>query len=251
MNTRLASAIGAVLLILLFWLTAPIPQDPAYHLFADSRDMLGVPNFWNVMSNLPFLFAGVWGFAITRALRVADADFELAPAYLLFFVGIFLTCFGSGYYHLAPSNETLFWDRMPMTISFAGLFAAVIGEYRSVALGRRLLPIFFVIGLGSVMYWYWTESRGVGDLRPYAIVQFLPMLAVPAILLLSKRHNDLGRYLWLMIAFYVLAKLFEHFDPIIFDNIVFMSGHSLKHIAASLGPVALVIGLSHRRRDMA
>lgn len=247
MNKQLAIVIAAALLVLLFWLTKAVPQDPAYHHFADTRGLLGVPNFGNVLSNLPFLFAGIWGMLIARRLHATGANFELAPAYLMFFSGVFLTTFGSGYYHLAPSNDTLLWDRMPMTIAFAGLFAAVIGEYRSVALGRRLLPFFFVIGLGSVVYWYWTESQGVGDLRPYAIVQFLPMLAVPAIILVSKRRRDIGRYVWFMIAYYVLAKLLEHFDAFIYDQLAFVSGHSLKHIAASLGPVALAIGLSRRR----
>ena len=32
----------------------PVPQDPAYHQFADARPWLGIPNFQNVASNLPW-----------------------------------------------------------------------------------------------------------------------------------------------------------------------------------------------------
>ena len=133
-----------------------------------------------------------------------------------------------------------------MTIGFAGMFAAVIGEYGSTATARRWLPIFLVIGLSSVVYWQWTESLGRGDLRPYLIVQFLPMLLVPAILLISKRENDIGPYLWLMIAFYVVAKLLEFFDVAVFAGVQVISGHSLKHVFAACGPAVLAAGLSGR-----
>jgi hypothetical protein len=184
-------------------------------------------------------------YAVLRIDR-AHARFELRNSYLVFFFGVFLTAFGSSYFHLAPTDGSLFWDRVPMTIGFAGLFAAVIGEYGSTARARRWLPIFLVIGASSVVYWQWTESLGRGDLRPYAIVQFLPMLAVPAILLISKRKNDIGPYLWLMIAFYVGAKLLEFFDVAVFAGIHLISGHSLKHVVAALGPAVLAVGLSGR-----
>ena len=33
----------------------PLPQDPTYHVFADRRTFFGIPNFWNVCSNLASL----------------------------------------------------------------------------------------------------------------------------------------------------------------------------------------------------
>ncbi len=242
----LVRVLPAVALVLLFGFTNPIPQDPAYYLFADDRAMLSIPNFWNVLTNLPFMFIGTWGFCVVLRLGRAGADFALRNAYLVFFTGVFLTAFGSGYFHLEPGDETLFWDRLPMTIAFAGLFAAVIGEYGSMQAASRCLPVFLIIGVGSVVYWQWTESIAAGDLRPYAIVQFLPMLVVPAILVMSKRENDIGRYIWLMIGFYVLAKLFEHFDAGVYRGIHVMSGHALKHLSAAVGPAVLALGLSYR-----
>jgi len=44
-----------------------IPQDPAYHRFVDARTLLGVPNFWNVLSNVGYLLVGLYGLADTRS----------------------------------------------------------------------------------------------------------------------------------------------------------------------------------------
>ena len=44
-------------------LLPPIPQDQSYHQFADQRAMLGIPNFWNVVSNFPFIAIGAVGLA--------------------------------------------------------------------------------------------------------------------------------------------------------------------------------------------
>lgn len=230
----------------LFRFTSPVPQDPVYYLFADSRTLLSIPNFWNVVSNLPFMFIGIWGFAVVLTLARTLDSFELRNTYLVFFTGVFLTAFGSSYFHFEPGDSTLFWDRLPMTIAFSGLFAAVIGEYGSKVTAQRCLPLFLIIGIGSVLYWQWTESIAAGDLRPYAIVQFLPMLIVPAILVMNKGENDIGRYIWLMIAFYVVAKLLEQFDVGVYEGTQVMSGHALKHIAAAVGPALLAVGLSKR-----
>jgi len=51
-------------------LLPPIAQDPSYHQFADQRTLLGIPNFWNVVSNLPFVLVGtmgLWQFGRDRA----------------------------------------------------------------------------------------------------------------------------------------------------------------------------------------
>ena len=235
-----------VLIGTLFLLTSPVPQDTAYYFFADSRTLLSVPNFWNVLSNLPFLFIGIWGIYVILTIARTLDNFELRNAYLVFFIGVFLTAFGSSYFHFKPGDGTLFWDRLPMTIAFSGLFAAVIGEYGSKVTAQRCLPLFLMIGIGSVLYWQWTESIGAGDLRPYAIVQFLPMLAIPAILLMSNGENDIGRYIWLMIAFYVIAKLFEQFDVGVYEGTRGMSGHALKHVFAAVGPALLAVALDKR-----
>jgi hypothetical protein len=171
----------------------------------------------------------------------------LRPAYALFFSGILLTAFGSGYYHLAPADLPLVWDRLPMTIGFAGLFAIVVGEFVSLKAARRLLWPMFAAGLASVAYWASTEARGVGDLRPYAIIQFLPMVLAVVILATYRGANVLRGYFWGMIACYVLAKFAEFRDAGIFAAGGIVSGHSLKHLLAAGVPAVLLAGLARRQ----
>ncbi|HEY5558429.1 MAG TPA: ceramidase domain-containing protein [Steroidobacteraceae bacterium] len=226
----LIGAIGAVVIAAAFFID-PIPQDPGYHAFADRGRMLGIPNFWNVVTNLPFLVAGIVGLA--RLPRLAAA--ALRAHYIVFCIGVSLVGFGSAYYHCDPSTPALVWDRLPMTIAFMALFAAVLSDRVSQTLGRAMLWPLITLGIASIAWWIRTELAGQGDLRPYAIVQFLPMLLVPLILLLS-RGGGLGTvWLWASLGAYVGAKLAEHFDPAILDATGVFSGHSLKHLLAALG----------------
>ncbi len=240
-------ALAALAIVtLLFALTSPIPQDPIYHLFVDGRQLFAVPNSWNVLSTLPLLLVGVWGLLYVNKHDHDVCVPELVLSYRVFFVGILLTALGSAYYHLMPSNESLVFDRLPMTIGFAGLFSIVTGEFVSVRIGRRLLIPLLVIGIVSVAFWAITESRGVGDLRPYALVQFLPILLIPVILVVYRRASGSARYFWIMIAFYVVAKLCEHFDAEIFSLGEIVSGHTLKHLFASLAPATLLYALTQQ-----
>ena len=239
------AALSLVLLVALWW-QGPIPQDPAYHRFADVRTLLGVPNFWNVASNLPFAVFGLWGLA--RVLRgpldpLAQAQ---RPAWAIFFAGATLVAFGSGYYHLAPSNASLVWDRLPMTLAFMAFFALILGEHLDLRLGRRALVPLLVAGAASVWWWNFTEQRGHGDLRFYAAVQFLPVLLIPALLVLFPRPRQ--GWLWGVFGTYALAKVLEHFDAPIHAALgEAMSGHALKHVAASLGIACMLRWLTVRR----
>jgi hypothetical protein len=222
----------------------PIAQDPAYHHFADQRTILGVPNFWNVASNLPFLAVGIWGYlAVERAgSKGAFPDTSEILCWRAFFVGICLVCFGSSYYHLAPANGPLVWDRLPMTIAFMALTAGVIADRIDVGWGVRVaLPLLLAVGMGSVAWWAWTESIGQGDLRPYGLVQFFPMLAIPLACWLFPGGRLIGgREIAAMVAFYVAAKLLEHFDPLVMEMLGgVMSGHALKHVAAAGTPAVV------------
>src|SRR5450631_1035735 len=106
----------------------PITQDPGYHDFADRRGMINIPNFYNVLSNLPFVVIGIMGMRLAGSERATGGLPELRVLYLTFFIGVFLAGFGSAYYHYHPDNQTLLWDRLPMTIAFMALFSAIIGE---------------------------------------------------------------------------------------------------------------------------
>lgn len=211
-----------------------IPQSAAYHHFADQRAHFGIPNFWNVISNLPFAAVGIWGLAFLRKQATSrtfiDAR-ERWPYYGVFF-GLVLTAFGSAYYHLAPNNAHLVWDRLPMTIVFGSLVSALIAERISVRAGLQLLPWLIAIGGASVLQWYRDEIHGHGDLRLYAAVQAYSALVLLLVLLLKPRYTR-GGDLAVVFAFYVIAKIFETEDGRIFSFGHIVSGHSLKHLAAA------------------
>jgi hypothetical protein len=234
----LIASFSVVTLIVAF-LIEPIPQAQAYHDFADNRAMLGIPNALNVLSNLPFLLVGLLGLsALSQSNRGAHH-----PAWWVFFIGVSLVAFGSAFYHLAPDNSSLVWDRLPMTVAFMGLFIALLSEYADLKLGPAPLIAAILIGVGTVIYWAFTD-----DLRFYAWVQFMPLGAV---LILLFTHGSRYTYSWLLgisLTFYVIAKLAEHFDSAIFNFLSeSVSGHTLKHLAAALGCYILLLFLKRRR----
>ncbi|HWN07532.1 MAG TPA: hypothetical protein VNO53_10255 [Steroidobacteraceae bacterium] len=180
-------------------------------------------------SNLPFLLAGALGLLQSR--RISSAD--LATHYRVLCVVVALVAFGSAWYHLSPSIPALVWDRLPMTVAFMALLSAVIADRISWLAGRALLWPLVVAGIASIAWWVRTESAGAGDLRPYALVQFLPMLLIPLMLLAWRGEGLSSRRLWMALGAYVLAKLAEHFDVALFAATGF-GGHALKHLFAAL-----------------
>jgi hypothetical protein len=134
-----------------------------------------------------------------------------------------------------------------MTIGFAGLFSIIIGEFISVQAGRRILIPLLLIGYASVEYWAFTESLEAGDLRPYAVVQFLPMLLIAIILVTRKPTIGATKYYWIMLLFYVIAKIFEQLDDIVYAAGGLLSGHSIKHLFAALTPATVLYALYQRR----
>jgi hypothetical protein len=227
-------------------LHGPLPQDAAYHAFADERTLLGVPSFWNVASNLAFLWVAFAG--LREVLRGCPGGLaSMRWAYGAYFVGVACVSLGSGYYHAAPSTETLVWDRAPMAFSFMTFVGIVWAEHVDERMGRRIIAPLVALGLFSVGYWYYTETLGRGDLRIYALVQFLTLAVVAMLLLFFPSRLDGVGYLWMMFVGYALAKLLEHFDFAIYEALgQQMSGHALKHVAAAAGLYGLVLALRHR-----
>lgn len=227
---------------------APIPQDILYHVFVDQRSVFGIPNTGDVLSNLPFILVGLLGLWHLRKGDSTGGVTGLLLHYRIFFVGVLLTGIGSGYYHLAPDNQTLVWDRLPMTIAFMAFFSALVGESLSVRAGQRLLLPLLVLGFASVGYWHFTEQLGRGDLRPYALVQFLPILLTPYLLLAFPSPFRSNRPLWLLVFFYVFAKVLEATDHFWFNLGEIISGHSLKHLSAAFATYWMLHALQHRQR---
>lgn len=250
-SITLLAGIGGVSLLGLF-LADPIAQDPGYHRFADGRALLGIANFGDVISNVPFVLAGLLGLWAAKPRPGDEVRFALPVERLmavLACLGILLVGPGSAYYHLTPNNGTLLWDRLPMTLGFMSVFAMVILERVSVKTGCVLLVPLLLLGVASVFYWHHTETLGRGDLRLYAWVQFFPTLSIPLMLFLFPPRYSGQRHLWMMIGWYALAKGLEHFDAAVFALLGGgVSGHTLKHLAAAVGCWELVRYLRLRRR---
>ena len=223
----------------------PVAQDPAYHLFADPRSFLGIPNFGNVASNAAFPVVGIVGLAVLYGKGAYCRNTNLVDTlpYAAFLVAVALIGAGSAYYHWQPNNQTLFWDRLPMTLGFMSLTAAIIADRIHRAAGLKIiLPVLLTLGIASLVYWRVTEAAGRGDLRFYGLVQFLPIVLIPIICwLFPDARYTKGRYIAWMILCYGLAKLFEHFDFQIYDLLgEWVSGHTLKHLAAAIATAFVI-----------
>jgi hypothetical protein len=224
---------------------SPIAQNPDYHLFADTRSFLGIPNFNDVTSNAGFAVVGILGglLVVGRTRHEIFARRTDAWPYLVFFIGVALVSVGSAYYHWAPSNERLLWDRLPMAIAFMAFCSAIIADRIDRKAGNTwLMPVLIGLGLASLWYWDWTESLGRGDLRFYGFVQFYPMIAIPAVCLLFPDYRyTAGRYIAWIFAWYGVSKVLEHFDHEVFDLLGHtVSGHTLKHLAAAAATFVVV-----------
>lgn len=226
----------------------PVAQDLAYHRFSDTRTLLGIPHALNTLSNLPFMLVGILGL---RDLQQLSADRYLTGfriAYGLLFAGTLLVGFGSAWYHLHPDNDSLVWDRLPMSLAFMALFSIIVAEFVSRSIGCRMLWPAVITGLGSVIYWAVSERLQHGDLRPYLLVQFLPMLLIPMILLTRRGSFSHVSGYWGLLACYLLAKAAELLDGEIHQWLGWISGHSLKHLLAAIG--LLILAISYRQRRL-
>ena len=286
-NNLVAPAIVLVgVLSAIFLFVEPIPQPVSYHNFADKRCMLCrcggqmflppnilesrvqgrgrgwivLPNFGDVSSNVVILVGGVAGLVLlanAELLDLAETDaWQVTVCLPAFFGGTLLTAFGSAYYHWEPSNASLVWDRLPMTVAFASIFSFMLDDYLppfkgeeggieiDAGVGRDILLPLVVLGAASVWYWHWTD-----DLRPYAVVSIFPMLAMPLLQLVFRpRHTGIA---WQSagLVLYAAAKFCEDRDHQIFLwTGKRISGHSLKHILAGVAPISIACMMVTRER---
>jgi hypothetical protein len=221
--------ITVLTIITIFIFLKPIPQDENYHHFANDNIILSINNFWNVISNIGFVLVGILGIIFIKNGKINN------PIIWTLFTGVVLTGFGSAYYHYNPNNNTLVWDRLPMTIVFTSFFALIYGCCFCTKMGFKIWLVSLAAGIYSVFYWQYTEHEFRGDLRLYAIVQFLPILLIAIIVATNfKKHTFLLKPIFMIVLWYVIAKLLEHFDVYLFANTNIFSGHPLKHLAAAV-----------------
>lgn len=235
-ETTLLAIIAAALALMMA--LEPIGQSQAYHNFADQRLLFGIPNFLDVISNVPFLLFGILGARHCFENRQRFAGWS----WIVFFGGVTLVSLGSGYYHLSPTNDTLVWDRLPMTIGFMGLFVALLSEYTNVLKERALLIPAVALGFASVAYWAYAD-----DLRFYFWIQLTPLVAIPLTMTLFKSRYTHQSYLLIALGFYLLAKITEIYDTEFFAwTAQSISGHSIKHLLAGFAPLTLLLMLQRR-----
>ncbi|MFB3905843.1 MAG: alkaline phytoceramidase [Acidobacteriota bacterium] len=234
---RFLLLLGITLVSLALTFAIPaIPQDRGYHHFADRRVFAGVPNSLNVLSNLPFAVVGVVGIAglLRRRRSPLFLDSRESLPYFAFFAGIFLVGLGSAYYHLFPSNQSLVWDRLPISMVLVAFACSQLAERVSPKTGSILLAPLLGLGIGSVLYWKLTELVGKGDLRPYGFVRFFPMVLVAfLILIFPTRYTGSGR-LVLALVLFAVSSLLEALDKPVLQVGGLVSGHTLKHLVAAL-----------------
>jgi Ceramidase len=234
LSRREKFALLGVAVLFVGWFFLPVIRQPQeYHNFADARSWLGIPRAADVLSNLPFIALGLLGLWRLRQHRLQLSRVVTAGMCIIF-VGFFFTGFGSAYYHWEPNDARLVWDRLPMTIAFSGVFGALFALRVSERSGALMLVLMLIVGPASVFYW-----RATGDLSMYGEVQFGALAVLLALLLLTKNPDDPFPW-WILLAWYVAAKILEDADAKIWaltGGIV--AGHALKHLAAAAGGWAL------------
>jgi hypothetical protein len=207
------------------------------HAFIDARSFLGIPNCMDVLSNLPFLVGGIWGLiALHRAKAIAA---PLQTAARVFFIGLIFTCIGSSYYHWAPSDFGLMIDRLGMAVAFAGVISLAAGSRLGAAASERATSVLLMLApLAAV------AAYTLHNVLPWAIVQFGGMALIVWLACLPRSQIKPSIHLGALIALYAVAKLFEAQDAQVFELTQgLISGHSLKHIAASLAAVPVILAL--------
>ena len=238
----------AVLGIAQLFLFSRIAQPLWYHDFADQRSLLAIADFWNVVSNVPFLFVGglgIWQVALEKTRSQLDSNQR--RMYFVFFAAVAFTGVGSVYYHLSPNNERLLWDRLPIAVTFMALFAIVIEAYLSRRAGTLLFGPLVLLGAGTVFYWHLTESWGKGDVRPYLLTQIYPAVAIPLILWFCPARYTGTATLYCAMAWYAGAKFCEFLDKQVFSFGQIVSGHTLKHMGAAMSCYLILIWMRERR----
>jgi hypothetical protein len=226
-------------------LYGPIAQLPNYHDFADRSAALGIPHVQDVLSNIGFALVALWGWWRLAPLRRHPALANGWNGYRLFLIGLFLTAIGSSFYHLAPDNARLVWDRLPIALACGGLLAAVWADVRQRA-SRNFAAGLAAVAVGSVAWWYGTELAGVGDLRPYLLLQGLPIVLIPLWHWVHGWPNGERLAFGGALLLYVIAKFAELGDHPIAALLGITTGHTLKHLLATAAATVIVGTLVRR-----
>lgn len=232
--------IALVLYALLRVSLGPLPQDPAYHVFADLRVCGAIPRAGDVLTNLAILAAGIAGVALWRRVHLEP---EERPAYALLVASMVLTAAGSAYYHWAPSDARLVWDRLPLALTLMALLVMVMADRIDIAFARAAWWPFSLLGASSVLWW-----SASGDLLLYLVVRVGAGAMIACLLLLRPgRYSGVG-WLWAALVLDVVMTVSERLDSAIFATTRgIASGHNIKHVLAGALLGCILVWLVRRR----
>jgi hypothetical protein len=216
------------------------------HPFIDARPLGFIPNAADTLSNAVFLIPGLLGLfamAVPGALRGLSP--VLRSGLAVFFVGLLLTALGSGVYHWAPSGPTLALDRLGMAVAFAGVLTVATAERLSLQGAVWMLRLSLPLALLAA-----TLPAFTGNVLPWGVVQGGGIVWVLLLALLRRPlSGSLGVSLGAVIAWYAVAKVLEGADTAVFAATgEWVSGHTLKHVAAAGAAWPLVAALRRHAR---
>jgi hypothetical protein len=242
-------------LAIAFVLLPALPQTPDYHRFVDDRSWFGISNFSDVASNLAILLPALLGLALVNHAASRGHMFRTACERTLAttcFAALVLTAIGSTWYHLAPDNTRLFWDRLPLGLAFTALPALLIAERISLdRAGRLMLFLWVLTGPATVLWWQFGEVTGRGDLRPYFMLHAFMFVLPPA--LLAMRTPYTGRQFYaIAYLLFVLAMAGDRLDHAVFEcTHGLVSGHTMKHLLMGLaiGMLAYMFATRRHRQE--
>ncbi len=234
-------AIGMIAALMLFH--GPITQPAHYHQFADHSVWAGIPHAADVLSNLGFAIVALWGARRLWPQRHHPTLRAGSPGYAVFLIALLLTSVGSTWYHLAPDDWRLVWDRLPIALACAGLLAGVRAQLIPHVNVKFEVAILAVFAVASVAFWYAGQLRGGGDLRPYLMLQIAPLLLIPLWQFVYGANRQDRVWFGCALALYVLAKIAEVHDHEIQSSIEWISGHTIKHLLAAAAAWGLVARL--------
>ena len=237
---------GYAALLALACLGPHVPQAAHYHDFADQRALWGLHNALDVLSNLPFALIGALG--LWRGVLQAPVAVRASgarPWLALVSGGLLLTAVGSSYYHLAPDDWRVFWDRMGMVPVFAGVLALALQSVLSQR--AAVVTALLVLVMGPVSLWMWLQT---GQLLPWAVLQGAGMVLLLVVALWQRFsaasvRSSTGLLVWpwgAVVAWYAVAKVLELGDTLVWSiSHHLVAGHALKHVAAALALVPLLL----------
>lgn len=243
--THLPAGITVVAILAMLW-HGPVAQLADYHNFAARASWQGIPFAADVISNLGFALVGVLGWMRLSPARAHPTLAAGWAGYRLFLLGLMLTAAGSAFYHWMPDNERLVWDRLPIALACAGLLAAVRAETHGAGDPRDSAAVLALGAVASVAWWVFTERAGAGDLRPYLLLQGLPLVLIPVWQAIHGAPRADRIYFGAALVLYVAAKFAELNDHQVLEAWSWISGHTLKHILATAAAALLVHRLAER-----